>query len=65
MIDQVKKAIQQIESLPRDKQIEIAQLIQDELGWDNTFQQTQKELSNLAQEALREYKAGETSEKDW
>ncbi|HLF63493.1 MAG TPA: hypothetical protein VI603_07065 [Saprospiraceae bacterium] len=65
MIDQVKKAIHQIEQLPREKQIEIAQLIQDELNWDNTLQQTQNELSNLAQEALKEYKAGNTSEKSW
>ena len=65
MIDQVKKAIHQIEQLPREKQIEIAQLIQDELNWDNTLQQTQNELSNLAQEALKECKAGNTSEKSW
>ena len=37
MIDQVKRAIQQLEKLPESKQIEIAKLIQDELGWDETI----------------------------
>jgi hypothetical protein len=65
MIDQLKKAIHQIEKLPESKQIEIANLIQDELNWDDTIRQSQDELASLAEEALKEYKEGKTSGKDW
>ena len=62
MIDQVKKAIQQIEKLPENKQIEIAKLIQDELSWDTTILQSQDKLVSLAKEALKDYKDGKASE---
>jgi hypothetical protein len=65
MIDQVKRAIAEIEKLPVDKQSEIAQLIQDELSWDNTFAGTQDELSTLAKEAMSEYKANKTTPEKW
>jgi hypothetical protein len=65
MIDQVKRAIAEIEKLPAEKQSEIAQLIQDELGWDKTFTDTQDELTTLAKEALSEYKAKKTSSSKW
>ncbi|HLT92958.1 MAG TPA: hypothetical protein VKZ56_00280 [Membranihabitans sp.] len=65
MIDQVKRAIEQIEMLPVDRQLEIAQLILDELKWNETFQRSQNELSTLAREALEEYESGNTSDKDW
>ena len=62
MIDQVKKAIQQIEKLPENKQIEIAKLIQDELSWDTTILQSQDKLVSLAKEALKDYKDGKASD---
>jgi len=65
MIDQIKKAIQQIEKLPESKQIEIAELIQDELSWDAAILQTQDALASLAKEALKEYKEGKTADKAW
>ena len=65
MIEQVKRAIQQIEKLPKSKQIEIAKLIQDELSWDATLLQSQDQLASLAKEALKEYKEGKTSDKSW
>lgn len=65
MIDQVKRAIEQIEMLPVDRQLEIAQLILDELKWNETFERSQNELSTLAREALEEYESGNTSDKDW
>ena len=65
MIDPVKKAFQEIEKLPKAKQLELAQLIQDELSWDATFAQTQDKLSQLAKEALTEYKKGNVSDKNW
>ena len=65
MIEQVKRAIQQIEKLPESKQIEIAKLIQDELSWDTTILQSQDQLATLAKEALQEYKEDKTSDKSW
>ena len=65
MIEQVKRAIQQIEKLPESKQIEIAKLIQDELSWDATILQSQDQLASLAKEALKEYKEGKTSDESW
>jgi hypothetical protein len=65
MIDQLKKAIHQIEKLPENKQIEIANLIQEELSWDATILQSQDQLASLAKEALKEYKEGKTSDKPW
>lgn len=65
MIEQVKRAIQQIEKLPESKQIEIAKLIQDELSWDASILQSQDQLASLAKEALKEYKEGKTSDKSW
>lgn len=65
MIDQVKKAIQQIEKLAPEKQKEIAQLIQDESTWDKTFDQTQDKLELLAEEAIKEYRNGKTSDAQW
>lgn len=65
MIDQLKKAIHQIEKLPESKQIEIAKLIQDELSWDATILKSQDQLATLAKEALKEYKEGKTSDESW
>jgi len=65
MIEQVKRAIQQIEKLPESKQIEIAKLIQDELSWDTTILQSQDQLATLAKEALKEYKEGKASDESW
>ena len=65
MNDQLKKAIHQIEKLPESKQIEIANLIQDELSWDDAIRQSQDDLASLTKDALKEYKEGKTSGKDW
>lgn len=65
MIEQVKRAIQQIEKLPESKQIEIAKLIQDELSWDASILQSHDQLATLAKEALNEYKEGKASDKPW
>lgn len=65
MIEQVKRAIQQIEKLPESKQLEIATLIHDELSWDATILQNQDQLTSLAKEALKEYKEGKTSDESW
>ena len=65
MIDQVKKAIEQIEGLPPERQLEIAKMIEDKIKWDNSYERTQKKLDLLAQEAIEEYEDGKTSDNDW
>jgi hypothetical protein len=51
--------------LPTDKQLEIAQLIQDELNWKSTFKNSQDKLNHLANDAIKEFKAGKTTENNW
>lgn len=43
----------------------VAKMLTDEIGWDVTLQNSQEKLSNLAQEALNEYKTGKTQQTDW
>ena len=65
MIDQVKKAIQQIEELPPEQQLEIAEMIEDKIKWDRSYERTSDKLDLLAKEATKEYEEGKTSDKDW
>ena len=60
MVDELKKAIGQAEKLSADDQRLIADLIMDEINWDETLKSSEKELSTLAAEALQEYKKGKT-----
>lgn len=65
MFNSTKKAFEEIEKLPENGQKELAQIIQDELSRENTFLRNQKSLSQMAKEALDQYKAGKTSNKAW
>jgi hypothetical protein len=56
MIDELKKAIEKAEKLSKTEQHVMAQLILDEINWNQTLDNTQEKLSFLAQEALQEYK---------
>lgn len=58
MVTELKKAIEKAERLSDKEQQVIAQLILDEIGWDQTLTDSEKKLSSLAQEALNEYKKG-------
>lgn len=60
MISELRKAIEKAEKLTEAEQKRIADLIFDEINWDQTLQQSQRELSSLAGEALEEYKKGKT-----
>ena len=60
MVAELKKAIERAEKLPNKEQQIIAQLIVDEISWDKTLEDSEKKLTSLAQEALREYKKGVT-----
>ena len=65
MIAELKEVISKVELLDNEEQKQIAKLLENEIKWESTLQNTQSELSNLAQEALSEYKAGKTQQGDW
>ena len=65
MVAELKEVISKVEQLQDEVQKQIAKLLGEELQWETTFQNTQDQLSNLAQEALAEYKAGKTKNEDW
>ena len=65
MVAELKEVISKVEQLDDEEQKQLAKLLEDEIQWDTTFQKTQDQLSNLAQEALVEYKAGKTKNEDW
>jgi hypothetical protein len=62
---ELREVMEKIEQLKDDDQKAIAKLLEEELQWNKTFQSSQSQLSNLANEALKEYRHGKTSEKDW
>lgn len=62
---ELKEAISKVEQLKDEDQKAIAKLLEEELQWSKTFESLQTPLSNLANEALDEYRRGKTSEKDW
>ena len=64
MIDDLKKAIEKIESLSEEDQRYLADLILDEITWSQTFTKTADKLSNLANEALEDYRNGKTKPLD-
>lgn len=65
MVTELKQVIATIEKLKDDEQRQIAKMLSDEISWDVTLQNSQEKLSNLAEEALNEYKAGKTQQTDW
>jgi predicted amidophosphoribosyltransferase len=60
----LEKALSEAAKLPKKDQDAIAAIILDEITanrrWETTFNQTGDVLSSLAEEALEEYKAGNT-----
>lgn len=60
MVTELKKAIEKAEKLSDKEQQVIAQLIVDEISWDQTLKDSENQVSSLAQEALNEYKKGKT-----
>ena len=65
MVSELKDVMSTLEQLNDDEQREIAKMLSDGMKWDSTLQSSQEKLSNLAQEALQEYKAGKTQQTDW
>lgn len=65
MIAELKEVFQKVEQLDNNEQKSMAKLINDELEWDNTLNNTQDKLAILAKEAIEEYKSGKTKKEDW
>ena len=64
MVVELKEVISKVELLGDEEQKQIAKLLEDEMQWDITLQKMQNQLSNLANEALHEYNAGNTKQED-
>jgi len=64
----LKKAFDEVSKLPQSEQEAIAALILDEIAseqkWDELFAKSQDKLSQLADEALKEFKNGKTKPLD-
>jgi K+/H+ antiporter YhaU regulatory subunit KhtT len=65
MVTELKDVISRVEQLDNEEQKQIAKLLEDEIKWESTLQTSQSQLSNLANEAIAEYKAGKTKQGDW
>ena len=65
LINELKEIIAKVEQLKDEDQRAIAKLLEEELAWDKSLQSSQDQLSNLASEAVEEYRKGNTQEKDW
>lgn len=65
MISELKSVISKVEQLKDEDQRYIAKMLQDEIKWDDTFQNSQNELNKLGQEALKEFNSGKTKQSDW
>ncbi|MBS1682238.1 MAG: hypothetical protein JST48_11045 [Bacteroidetes bacterium] len=60
MVAELINAVKKAEKLFDKDQKAIANIILDELAWNQSFATSQKPLSKLAEEALVEYKKGAT-----
>jgi hypothetical protein len=68
MTELLKKAFDEASKLPTDQQDAIASLLLQELksdrDWGETFDRTQDALEKLADEAIRDHRAGKTDKLD-
>lgn len=60
MVAELKNALKKVEKLSKEKQKAIAEMILDEVKWELSFQNSQSQLSGLAEEAIHEYKLKKT-----
>ncbi|MBC7388729.1 MAG: hypothetical protein H7329_05940 [Opitutaceae bacterium] len=64
MTVKLKEALTKLGNLPSQVQDEVAEMILDEVTWQITFDHSKEKLSNLAKEAILEYKSGKTKTLD-
>jgi hypothetical protein len=64
----LEKAMNQVNALPPEEQDAVASLILEEIesekSWDELFAGSQRQLAQLAGQAIAEYKAGKTKPLD-
>ncbi|HEX8357079.1 MAG TPA: hypothetical protein VF610_06705 [Segetibacter sp.] len=65
MIPELEALISKVELLKEEDQKEIARIINEEIVWENSLNNSQEQLSRLANEALDEYTAGSTKSQNW
>ena len=65
MVDELKNIITKIEELDEDSQRQIAKMLESEINFDSSLENSPQKLHFLAQEAVEEYKKKETRKKDW
>lgn len=65
MITELKEIIDKIGQLPEEDQRLIAKMLDEEMQWDKTLQDTQGLLDKLADEAVKEHQLGKTKNTDW
>ena len=65
LIKELKEIIAKVEQLKDEDQRAIVTLLEEELQWNKSIEASQNQLSNLASEALEEYRKGKAEEKDW
>lgn len=65
MITELKEVLTRVEQLPEDEQRIIARMLNEEMQWDATLENSQDLLAKLAEEAIKEHKSGKTKTTDW
>lgn len=65
MIAELKNVICKVEQLKDEDQRHIAKILEEDIKWDSTLQNSYSKLNKLAQEALKEYESGKTEQADW
>lgn len=65
MIAELKNVIAKVEQLNNKEQKQIAKMLEAEIKWDDTLQNSKAQLTKLAKEALIEHKNGQTQQNDW
>ena len=60
MTTALKNILTKLNKMPVAEQNAIAALLNDELNWKKSFENSENELLNLAKEAVVEYKKGKT-----
>ena len=65
MIAELKNVIEKVEQLNNKEQKQIAKMLEAEIKWDDTLQNSKVQLTKLAKEALIEHKNSQTQQNDW
>lgn len=64
MTTALKNIISKLDKMPAAEQNAIAELLKVELNWEKSFENSESQLQQLAEEAIVEYKKGKTRPMD-